>query len=67
MSFYDYKCKECGTVKEFEFKITENIPHFRMCEKCGNYMNRLFSSSVLEFKGTGFYKTDYKKQSTSSK
>lgn len=63
MPFYDYKCTECGAeLKDFYRKITEDVSIFD-CPKCGELMKQQYGSSTLEFKGNGFYETDYRKKS----
>jgi putative FmdB family regulatory protein len=54
---YEYKCLKCGRKTE---KI-ENVdgPHLRKCPHCGGKVEALFSAPAIQFKGTGWYVTDY--------
>jgi putative FmdB family regulatory protein len=36
-------------------------PPYTHCPKCGGAMKKLLSSPAIQFKGSGFYKTDYAK------
>ena len=57
MPIYEYKCNDCGDRHEIIQKINEApMSH---CPKCGGEMKKLFSSPAIQFKGSGFYKTDY--------
>lgn len=57
MPKYDYSCKNCERVFEFQKSIAD--PHPEKCEECGGELARVFSSGVgIAFKGSGFYKTD---------
>ena len=57
MPIYEYSCIECETSTEVNrsFSDPETIPQ---CSKCGYSMARVYSSVGIQFKGTGFYKTD---------
>jgi len=58
MPTYDYRCPKCG-VFEVEQRIKEEP--YKTCPKCGSLAERLISSSGIVFKGSGFYRTDHKK------
>jgi putative FmdB family regulatory protein len=62
MPTYDYKCNECGhSFEEFQ-KITDNP--LEICPNCGGSVKRLIGAGAGPiFKGSGFYQTDYKKNS----
>ena len=64
MPTYHYQCKAC--THEFEeFQSMSEDPLVK-CPKCGKKkLVRLISGAGLVFKGSGFYLTDYKKQSSS--
>jgi putative FmdB family regulatory protein len=54
---YEYKCLKCG-------KKTEKIesvagPHLKKCPHCGGKVERLQSAPAIQFKGSGWYVTDY--------
>jgi putative FmdB family regulatory protein len=58
MPLYEYKCHSCGETFEIiqKFSDTPLTAH----EKCGSGpVERLISTSALNFKGTGWYVTDY--------
>lgn len=57
MPTYDYKCLECEDVFEMSHSIHENV---ESCPECGGKVRRLFHPVGIIFKGSGFYKTDYK-------
>jgi len=63
MPTYEYKCRACD--HHFEaFQSIKDDP-LEKCPKCGNYsVERLISAGGgLIFKGSGFYITDYRKDS----
>jgi putative FmdB family regulatory protein len=57
MPLYDYKCHLCG--KTFEVRQKFADPVLTAHEECGGELERLISVPALQFKGTGFYITDY--------
>jgi putative FmdB family regulatory protein len=64
MPIYEYRCSKCG--KTFE-KIQKFVdPPVEVHEECGGPVERLISTSALQFKGSGFYITDYKGASKSA-
>lgn len=62
MPLYEYQC-ECGERSEILQKFSD--PVTSECPKCGKDMRRLMSAPAIQFKGSGFYKTDYAKTSSS--
>jgi putative FmdB family regulatory protein len=54
---YEYKCLKCGRKTE---KI-ENVagPHLKKCPHCGGKVEALISAPAIQFKGSGWYVTDY--------
>ncbi len=57
MPIYEYLCSQCNERHEIIQKFSEgSLTH---CPKCGGEMKKLFSSPAIQFKGSGFYKTDY--------
>lgn len=64
MPLYEYQCTQCGERLEILQKISD--PPYSHCPKCGSDMKKLLSSPAIQFKGSGFYKTDYKSSSSSS-
>ena len=57
MPLYEYACQSCGDRVEIIQKISD--PPYSHCPKCGGEMRKLISSPAIQFKGSGFYKTDY--------
>lgn len=57
MPLYEYECGQCGERVEVIQKLSD--PPYSHCPKCGGDMRKLFSSPAIQFKGSGFYKTDY--------
>lgn len=64
MPIYEYQCKQCDERHEIIQRISdEPLTH---CPKCGGEMKKLISSPAIQFKGSGFYKTDYASSGSSS-
>ena len=57
MPLYEYKCSECGSVFEVLQKVSEQP--LKKCIKCGGLVKKLVSSPAIQFKGSGWYVTDY--------
>lgn len=57
MPIYEYQCKKCGTRLEAFLKLSDKQP--TRCRKCGGRLEKLVSSSAIQFKGEGWYVTDY--------
>ncbi len=64
MPLYEYKCLKCGRKTE---KI-ENVagPNLKKCPHCGGKVEALFSAPAIQFKGSGWYVTDYGGKKSSS-
>ena len=60
MPIYEYKCEECGEVFDVLQKL--NSEPVKACINCGGKVEKLISSSSFQFKGSGWYVTDYKKK-----
>ena len=60
MPIYEYRCKRCHKVFEVLQKISEES--LTTCIDCGAKVEKLVSSSSFQFKGNGWYVTDYKKK-----
>ena len=64
MPIYEYQCKQCDERHEIIQRLSdEPLTH---CPKCGGEMKKLISSPAIQFKGSGFYKTDYASSGSSS-
>jgi putative FmdB family regulatory protein len=59
MPLYDYKCHGCG--KTFEVRQKFSDEPLKVHEECGGDLERLISAPALQFKGSGWYVTDYGK------
>ncbi|HET9803023.1 MAG TPA: FmdB family zinc ribbon protein [Candidatus Acidoferrum sp.] len=57
MPLYEYECVKCG--KRTEKIEPVNGPHLKKCPKCGGKVERAVSAPAIQFKGTGWYVTDY--------
>ena len=57
MPVYEYKCEKCGDLFEVRQKFADEPVTIH--EKCGGPVERLISVPSLQFKGSGFYLTDY--------
>jgi putative FmdB family regulatory protein len=54
---YEYKCLKCG-------RLTEKIegvsgPYLKKCPKCGGKVESVITAPSIQFKGSGWYVTDY--------
>lgn len=57
MPIYEYQCDKCSKVYEKIQKFSD--PIMTVCEVCGGPVVKLMGKPALQFKGTGFYITDY--------
>lgn len=64
MPLYEYECDACGHRFEKIQKFSD--PRADTCPKCGGAVHKLMSSPAIQFKGSGFYITDYPKGETGS-
>ena len=65
MPLYEYKCDRCGGVFEVMQKFAD--APLEEHENCGGHVERLLSAPALQFKGTGWYVTDYARNSNNGK
>jgi putative FmdB family regulatory protein len=63
MPLYEYQCESCA--KRFERIQKYSDPPIETCPSCGSHVKKLMSSPAIQFKGSGFYITDYPKKSQS--
>jgi len=54
---YEYECAKCG--KHFEKIEKLDGPYLKKCPACGGRVVRLMSAPAIQFKGSGWYVTDY--------
>ena len=65
MPLYEYRCDACGQRFEVIQKFSDPAPD--ACRLCGKGpVHRQASSPAIQFKGSGFYITDYPKKSSGS-
>jgi|SRR6185436_11054230 len=64
MPIYEYQCTECGERAEIIQNFSD--PPHTICSNCGGAMKKLFSAPAIQFKGSGFYKTDYASKSSAA-
>jgi putative FmdB family regulatory protein len=65
MPLYEYQCKKCHHRFERIQKFSD--PHVKKCPDCGGPVELVVSAPAVQFKGSGWYVTDYaKKPSTGS-
>jgi putative FmdB family regulatory protein len=65
MPLYEYQCDSCGARFELIRKFSD--PPLAACPTCGKEgVRKLVSSPAFQFKGSGWYATDYSKKSSDS-
>ena len=57
MPLYEYRCSKCGKVFEVMQKFSDTPVTIH--ENCGGAVERLLSAPSFQFKGSGWYVTDY--------
>jgi putative FmdB family regulatory protein len=57
MPLYEYQCDACA--HRFEVIQKYSDAPIDVCPKCGGAVSKLLSSPAIQFKGSGFYLTDY--------
>lgn len=62
MPLYEYKCSRCKD--EFEVLQKFSDAPLRVCRKCGGGLERLISTPSIQFKGPGWYVTDYARKAS---
>jgi putative FmdB family regulatory protein len=60
MPLYEYECDACG--RRFEVIQKMSDPVVETCPTCGGRVHKLQSAPAFQFKGTGWYVTDYAKK-----
>jgi putative FmdB family regulatory protein len=57
LPLYEYKCVKCG----HRFERIENVAasETKKCSKCGAKARRMLTAPAIQFKGSGWYVTDY--------
>ena len=64
MPLYEYQCQKCG--HRFERIQRFSDPLVKKCPECGGKVEQLISAPAVQFKGSGWYVTDYAKKSSGS-
>ena len=62
MPLYEYECESCG----HRFEVIQKFSDAPLteCPKCGGAVRKLLSSPAIQFKGSGWYITDYAKKNS---
>jgi putative FmdB family regulatory protein len=63
MPLYEYECKKCGHRFEKIQKFSDKM--VKKCPECGGQVEQMISAPAVQFKGSGWYVTDYAKKSSS--
>ena len=64
MPLYDYECISCG--HKFELRQGFDAEPVSECPECNGRSRRKFNAVAVHYKGSGFYTTDYKNNSSST-
>ena len=64
MPLYEYQCTKCGHRFEKIQKFSD--PDVKKCPECGAKVEKLLSAPAVQFKGSGWYVTDYANKGASS-
>ena len=63
MPLYEYQCKKCHHRFEKIQKFSDRM--VKKCPDCGGPVEQMISAPAVQFKGSGWYVTDYAKKSSS--
>jgi putative FmdB family regulatory protein len=64
MPLYEYKCEKCGHRFEKIQKFSDKM--VKKCPECGGRVEQIISAPAVQFKGSGWYVTDYANKSHTS-
>jgi putative FmdB family regulatory protein len=64
MPIYEFECQKCKAHIEVLQKVSAKPPS--KCVKCGGRLERVASAPAIQFKGSGWYVTDYATKATKS-
>ena len=64
MPIYEFECKKCKAHIEVFQKVSDKPP--TKCRACGGRLERKISAPAIQFKGSGWYVTDYAGKTTKS-
>jgi putative FmdB family regulatory protein len=62
MPIYEYECKKCQSHTEAFQKVSDKP--LTKCKKCGGRLEKVLSAPAIQFKGSGWYVTDYANKAT---
>ncbi len=62
MPIYEFECRKCKAHIEVFQKVSDKPP--AKCRKCGGKLERKISAPAIQFKGSGWYVTDYAAKAT---
>ena len=62
MPLYEYACDSCGERIEALQRFSD--PPLETCNTCGGTLEKLISAPSIQFKGSGWYVTDYARKDT---
>lgn len=57
MPIYEYECRQCGKRSELLQRMDD--PPMAACPECGGEVRKMISAPAVQFKGSGWYVTDY--------
>ena len=64
MPIYEYECRKCKSHTEAFQKLSDKL--LTRCKKCGGRLDKVVSAPAIQFKGSGWYVTDYAGKATKS-
>jgi putative FmdB family regulatory protein len=62
MPIYEFACKKCKAHIEVFQRLSDKQP--TKCRKCGGKLEKIVSAPAIQFKGSGWYVTDYAGKAT---
>ena len=65
MPLYEYACDRCGETIEVLQRFSD--PPLETCASCGGTLEKLISAPSIQFKGSGWYVTDYARKDSAAK
>ncbi len=65
MPIYEYVCSQCGSHLEAVQKASD--PPLQKCQVCGGILKKIISAPAIQFKGNGWYITDYARKAPPEK
>ncbi len=65
MPLYEYVCEDCKRKTEVLQRLRERP--LKICPHCGGKLKKAFSAPAIQFKGSGFYTTDYARGTNAGK